>query len=379
VNSHLWIFAALALALIAALAASLYWAGGRGKNGAPRGQSLILALLVPLAVVGLYAVRGTPQALTRPSANMTDPNVMVQQLADRLKEHPEDLDGWLMLARSYTVLGRYAEAENAYQRAQTRAMQDSNLLVAWIQLRVMLGEGKFDARSNELLGQADKLAPDDPDVMLLRALAAFDRGDKAAADALVDKLHARFSPGTSDRQNLDAVLEKWTQRGSAAHPHPAASPASGAASAMPDPNAMVQRLADRLKQHPEDLDGWLTLARSYAVLGRPQESADAYEHAQARAMQDSNALAIWIEMRLRTNGMKFDARSHELLTQAAKLAPDDPDIMLLRALAAYGNGDKTGGDALVGKLQAQFPPGTPARRSLDAALQTMMPPGAARP
>ena len=378
-NSHLWIFAALALALIAALAASLYWAGGRGKNGAPRGQSLILALLVPLAVVGLYAVRGTPQALTRPSANMTDPNVMVQQLADRLKEHPEDLDGWLMLARSYTVLGRYAEAENAYQRAQTRAMQDSNLLVAWIQLRVMLGEGKFDARSNELLGQADKLAPDDPDVMLLRALAAFDRGDKAAADALVDKLHARFSPGTSDRQNLDAVLEKWTQRGSAAHPHPAASPASGAASAMPDPNAMVQRLADRLKQHPEDLDGWLTLARSYAVLGRPQESADAYEHAQARAMQDSNALAIWIEMRLRTNGMKFDARSHELLTQAAKLAPDDPDIMLLRALAAYGNGDKTGGDALVGKLQAQFPPGTPARRSLDAALQTMMPPGAARP
>jgi cytochrome c-type biogenesis protein CcmH len=364
-NASLWIFAALALTLIAAFGASLYWAGGRGQHGAPRGQSLILALLVPLAIVALYAARGTPQAL-----NTFDPNAMVQRLADRLRQNPGDMDGWLMLARSYTALGRYAEADSAYQHAQTRVMQDSDLLVAWVQLRVMLAEGKFDAQTGQLLDQATQLAPDDPDVMLLRALAAFDRGDKAGADALVDKLHARFPPGTPDRQNLDAVLEKWDPRGTAANPHPAASPAG---SVMPDPNAMVQRLADRLKEHPEDMDGWLKLARSYAALGRPQESADAYEHAQARAMQDSNALTIWIEMRLRMNGMKFDARSDELLAQATKLWPDDPDVLLLRVLSAYGKGDKAGGDALLGKLQAQFPPGTPQRQSLDTALQVMMP------
>jgi len=297
----------------------------------------------------------------------------VQQLADHLQKNPDDMDGWLMLARSYTVLGRYAEAENAYAHAQTRVMQDSSLLVSWVELRVMLGNRQFDARSNELLEQAAKLAPDDPEVMLLRTLAALDRGDKATANALVDKLHERFPPGTPDRENLDAVLQKWTTRGTAANPHPPASSAAPAMSATPDPNAMVQRLADRLKEHPEDTDGWLTLARSYAVLGRSAESADAYEHAQARALQDSNALAIWIEMRLRANGMQFDARSNELLAHAAKLAPDDPDITLLRALAAHKRGDQAGADAILTQLRQRYPPGTPERQNLDEALRQWMP------
>lgn len=216
-GSGVWIFAALAVVLVGALSVSLYWAGGRGKNGAPRGQSLWLALTVPLAVAALYAVHGEPKALSplparSAAGNMPDVNAMVQRLADRLKEHPEDMDGWLMLARSYTTLGRYAEAAAAYEHAQARVMQDSGLLVDWIELRLALGNRQFDARTNELLERAATLAPDDSDVLLLRALSAFDRGDKAGTDALVSKLHQRFPPGTPDRQNLDAALGKWMSR-----------------------------------------------------------------------------------------------------------------------------------------------------------------------
>jgi cytochrome c-type biogenesis protein CcmH len=171
----------------------------------------------------------------------------------------------------------------------------------------MLAGRKFDARTQQLLDRAATLAPDDPDVMLLSALAAFDRGDKAAANALVDKLHQRFPPGTPDRESLDAALEKWRSQGNAA-------PAElGASSQQPAPsthdtaglNAAVEQLAARLKDHPEDVDGWIMLARSYAALGR---TADA--------------------------------------------------------------------DALVRKLYVRFPPGTPERQKLDAALKKMMPPGA---
>ena len=35
---------------------------------------------------------------------------MVGQLAERLKTRPDDAEGWIMLARSYTVLTRYADA-----------------------------------------------------------------------------------------------------------------------------------------------------------------------------------------------------------------------------------------------------------------------------
>jgi cytochrome c-type biogenesis protein CcmH len=376
-NGSMWIFAILAVMLVVVFSASLYWAGGRGRHGAPRGQSWWLVLAVPLAVVGLYAVRGTPQALSQPgpqadssTAGTPDPAVMVQRLADHLKQHPEDMDGWLMLARSYATLGRYADAAAAYEHAQTKVMQNSGLLVNWIELRVMLAGRKFDARTQQLLDRAAMLAPDDPDVMLLRALAALDRGDKTDANALVDKLHQRFPVGTPDRENLDAAIEKWRTRDRPANPsalNPSSAPAPQAA--MPNLNAMVQRLADRLKQHPDDMDGWLLLARSYTVMGRYTDADDAYQHAQTRIMQQGNLLANWIEVRLKLNGLKFDARSTDLLKRAVALAPDDPDVMLLRALAAFDRGDQAGGDALVDKLHQRFPPGTPERQNLDAALK----------
>ena len=376
-SSSAWIFAALAVVLAVAFGGSLYWAGRRGADGAPRSRALWLALLAPLAVAALYAARGTPQALNLPPAHgapgTVDPNVMVQRLAEHLKEHPEDLDGWLMLGRSYMVLGRYPEAEAAYERAQTKVVQDSDLLVTWIELRIMLAGRKFDARALELLDQAVKLAPDNADVMLLRALAAFDRGDKTESDALVSKLHERFPPGTPDRENLDAALKQWMARNTAKPEilQPPVPPASAAS--MPDLDTMVQRLANRLKDHPEDLDGWLMLARSYAALGRYADADAAYQHAQARAMQDSAQLAVWVEMRLRLNGLKFDQRARELLDQATKLAPDNADVMLLGALAAFDRGDKAGGDALVSKLHDRFPLGTPERQSLDAAIQQLRP------
>ena len=50
-------------------------------------------------------------------------------------------------------------------------------------------------------------------------------------------------------------------------------------------NSMVERLATRLEQQPDDLEGWVRLGRSYMVLGQPQKARDAYSprrEAQAR-------------------------------------------------------------------------------------------------
>ena len=381
-NSSVWIFAALALALLVAVSVSLYWAGGRGQNGAPRGQSLALA--VPLVMAALYVARGEPAALSstagipgHPAAGGTppDPNAMVASLAAHLKEQPDDMDGWLMLARSYAVLDKYAEAADAYEHAQARVMQDGDLLANWIELRVILNGRRFDPRSLELLERATALAPDTPDVLLLRALAALERGDKTGAAPLIDKLHQNYPAGTPDRQNLDAMLASW--------PGPQDQPPAAAASAprqsastaqpIPDVGAMVERLANRLKEHPEDMDGWIMLARSYQALGRDADAEAAYEHAQERVVQDSALLVPWIELRLKLSHRKFDARTHELVERAAALSPDDPGVLLLRALAAFDRGDKAGAQTLANKLRERFPPGTSERQALDTALDKMMP------
>jgi cytochrome c-type biogenesis protein CcmH/NrfG len=256
-------------------------------------------------------------------------------------------------------------------------MESSDLLLNWIELRLTLGKRKFDARTEELLARAAQLAPDNPDVLLLRALAAHDHGDTAARDALVSQLHERFAPGSKERQDIDKALDNWMGRNDA--PATAAPADQAAAAGAPDPKVMVQRLADRLKEHPEDIDGWLRLARSYAVLGRYAEASDAFEHAQTRALQDPGMLAIWIEMRWRMGDGQFDARAQELLQHAASLAPGNPDLLLLRALAAHHRGDKAGAAALLETLRAPFPPGSPARAELDASIEKLMPSGAPAP
>jgi cytochrome c-type biogenesis protein CcmH len=378
-----WVFIAVAVALACALGASLYWASAGKAGNAPRGQRLWLALAAPLLVAALYVLRGEPGAIAPPShetrLDMAQMKAAMEKLASRLKEHPEDLDGWLMLARSYTVIGRYAEAADAYEHAQARVMENGDLLVNWIELRLMLNNRKFDARTQELLERAAQVAPDSSDVLLLRALAAHDRGDTAASDALISQLHERFAPGSKERQDIDKALDSWMKRGDAPATEQAQTAApsadSPAAAGAPDPKVMVQRLADRLKEHPEDTDGWLRLARSYAVLGRPAEANDAFEHAQTQAMQDPGMLAIWIEMRWRMNNGKFDARTQELLEHATTLAPDNPDLLLLRALAANDRGDKAGAAALVATLRGHFPPGSSEREELDATIEKLMPPG----
>jgi cytochrome c-type biogenesis protein CcmH len=204
-----WIFAVAAAAIVLVFGASLYWASGRGGS---RIQTLGLALLMPILVVAGYVALGNPAALEPQRAHPPMPgqaeiNAMVERLAARLKENPDDPKGWVMLARSYMTMGRYADADAAYEHARASVMEDGELLVNWIHLRLALNGQKLDDRTRELVDQAWKLAPDDSDVMLMRAYADFSRGDKAGADALVAKLRERYALGTGERQSLEDALD----------------------------------------------------------------------------------------------------------------------------------------------------------------------------
>jgi len=208
-SAAILVFALVALVLLLAFGASVYWAGGRGK-------ALVLAVIAPLVVAGLYVWRGEPQAFNPPpppqqqqAHDMDKMKAAVEKLAERLQKNPQDLDGWLLLARSYTMMGRHRDAAAAYEHAQERALQDSDLLIRWIEARLISNNRKFDARTHELIERAAALAPDETDVLLLRTLAAHDRGDQAAVNALIAQLHERYPPGTPDRQGLDETLEEW--------------------------------------------------------------------------------------------------------------------------------------------------------------------------
>jgi cytochrome c-type biogenesis protein CcmH len=88
--------------------------------------TLLIAVALPVAATGLYGLLGAPESLLPPApaveaAVSPDVERMVAGLAARLEQNPDDPKGWAMLARSYQVMGRHAQAQAAWARAGVQA------------------------------------------------------------------------------------------------------------------------------------------------------------------------------------------------------------------------------------------------------------------
>jgi cytochrome c-type biogenesis protein CcmH len=149
----------------------------------PRKMVAVMGVLIPLSAAGLYAWLGTPSAIVRaeaPTQAVSNPQVlkMVETLAERLKANPDNPKGWAMLARSYKVLGRFDEAEQAYLKAGDIVNSDPNLLVDYADL-LAVRANSIDGRPLELVNKALQLDPLQPTALMMSGVAAYHRGDYA--------------------------------------------------------------------------------------------------------------------------------------------------------------------------------------------------------
>ena len=128
---------------------------------ASRKTALALLVLIPVAAALGYAALGTPRGLdpmqTQAPTNVTPEQMqdMVGTLAEKLKQNPDDANGWVMLARSYKVLGRYAEAADAYSRAGKLVDQDAGLLADYAEMLSQVNNGSLLGKPSEMkIGRA---------------------------------------------------------------------------------------------------------------------------------------------------------------------------------------------------------------------------------
>jgi cytochrome c-type biogenesis protein CcmH len=106
---------------------------------------------------------------------------MVDRLAERLKTQPDDANGWQMLARSYSVLGRHAQAVQAYRNA-TRLRPDDATLLADLAVALTLSNGRnTQGEPAALVDRALKLDAKNTKALAFAGMIAFDRKDYALA------------------------------------------------------------------------------------------------------------------------------------------------------------------------------------------------------
>ena len=131
---------------------------------------------------------------------------------------------------------------------------------------------------------------------------------------------------------------------------------------------MVESLAARLQVNPDDLAGWRMLARSYGVLQRHEDAADAWREAlvlSEGAVEDWRGLALaLIQERNPETAPAVKEAFEEVLLQA----PEDPLALYFLGHAAQANGNTARARSLWTRLRAQAPEGSDQRAELDALL-----------
>ena len=181
--------------------------GTEGTAGLPqwgRRAALVLGLAVPLAAVGLYFVVGNPQALAPQAATDAAHNldaqkiqVLVERLAERLKNNPDEVQGWVMLARSYAVLGRFDEAAAAYAHAAARLPGDAQVLADYADALAMAQGRRLQGEPEKIIARALQADPDNVKALALAGTVAFEKQDYASAVAHWERI-LRLVPQDSD-------------------------------------------------------------------------------------------------------------------------------------------------------------------------------------
>jgi cytochrome c-type biogenesis protein CcmH len=191
-------------------------------RSAGRGAALAVGIALPLCALAVYFAVGSPRALdprAHPGAGPAQIEAMVEGLAARLRENPDNAEGWKMLARSYTVLGRFDEAVDAYAKAVLRVPRDAQLLADFADALAMARGQSLQGEPEKLVLRALAIDPQNLKALALAGTAAFERKEYKAAAGYWQSMLPLVAPESEDARAIRAnVAEAEQLAGTVARP-----------------------------------------------------------------------------------------------------------------------------------------------------------------
>lgn len=178
---------------------------------------------IPALAFGLYLAVGMPSAadpkgLARNDAPVTDAQIvaMVENLAQKVRERPDDVRGWTLLARSMAALGRYEESARAYEHLAKIDPKNPQVLADHADALGMAQGRKLAGKPYELARAALELDPKHRKSLALAGTAAMDTGDYAAALRYWQRLAADLPADSEDAAQVRAITQEVRARAMAA-------------------------------------------------------------------------------------------------------------------------------------------------------------------
>jgi len=265
------------------------------------------AILVPAIALSLYLAFGSPGLPGQPHAERmaTAPDkatidTLVAKVEERLRAHPEDGQGWDVIAPVYLRQGRFGEAAQAYRHAIRLLGESPRRLAGFGEATVFANNGIVTEEARRTFQRLAELEPTRPEPRFWLALAQEQDGDLAGALEAYRKLVAEAPADAEWRpaveQRIAMLSERMARNGQPERRGPTAEDIDAAQSLAPEERAamvqqMVDGLAQRLEADGKDLAGWQRLLRAYVVLGQKDKAVDALAKARTVFRGDESSLA----------------------------------------------------------------------------------------
>ncbi len=185
-----------------------------------------VGMAIPVCVVALYFVIGNPKGLSPPRATaeiaspatqqggpMSNQQIAanVEKLAKRLEQNPNDAQGWLMLARSYTLMERFADAASAYEHATALNASDASIWADYAEASAMANGQRLGGKPTEAINRALQIDPKNQKALDLAGSAAYQAGDYKKAIDYWQKLLAQLPAGSEELKAITDQIARAKQ------------------------------------------------------------------------------------------------------------------------------------------------------------------------
>ena len=200
--------------------------GVQKSNGRSIATSAVIILAIPILAVSLYLLLGNTQALlpqavigqvrtasqagTSEGAGHPELEIasMIDNLVARLEKQPDDIEGWFMLGRTYSIMGRFTEASEVYAKLLELSPDSPEALVNYADVFAMTQDGSLMGKPIELINKALSIEPKNPKALALAGTAKFEQGNFEQAAIYWEELLAIIPADSKLAQSVTGSIER---------------------------------------------------------------------------------------------------------------------------------------------------------------------------
>jgi cytochrome c-type biogenesis protein CcmH len=299
--------------------------------------AIVLAIALPLVAVSVYLILGAPQGLDPSKVSDTQgaPHALTQEqiesmvarLAQRLKANPDDAEGWVMLARTYGALGRFAEAADAYANAEAKLPQNAQLLADYADSLAMAQGQSLLGKPEALIRRALQADENNLKALALAGTVEFEKQNFAKAIEYWKRILPLLPADSEMRNSVDSSIKEAEDKQGGAPKSSTPMAQAGQANKQEAPTANATAAAKNAR-----LSGTIKLAPALAARAAPEDTV----FVLARPAQGSRMPLAAVRVKVKDLPLAFSFDDSMAMNPSAKLS-DFAEVVVAARVSKSGN------------------------------------------